>query len=431
MKKIFLCCWLLFLFSLNSRAQGSDVIFWIDNSGSISVAEYLQLQTTIDTIIQKTLRCNPQNRIAIAQYAAVAPNGPSRIYIETQFTNSYPSPVTFQNRSNIIGMSGRAWDGISILSNAINSIPDARILSPITTLPLTPNNPLVVYFFTDAPRDNDLVNGQNNLGSNVAFQNYTNFKSNFGATFIVNLVTSPNNTAIDLLAEGAAASIASVGGQYNQAIEGYPADPQGSGTLPRYLLSTTDFFLTNAQIDSTIINICSVAQPVCSPIVLLSSTADDVASGIQDNRQASDYISASNVIGNNGVGIYHGANQVVMTSGFHAQSNSRFRAYIEDCTGNFNGREAKENTEKNSLPESGEVFGLYPNPTNGIVNISNSELLKSISILSIEGRLMLNKALPENSKSYELDITNYKNGLYIVNIETISGKTLTKKLIKN
>jgi hypothetical protein len=65
---------------------------------------------------------------------------------------------------------------------------------------------------------------------------------------------------------------------------------------------------------------------------------------------------------------------------------------------------------------------VYPNPTTGMVLITNSELItiKRVGIYSVLGTLVTNT----------LDITGRANGIYIIKIETDKG-TKIKKISKN
>lgn len=68
---------------------------------------------------------------------------------------------------------------------------------------------------------------------------------------------------------------------------------------------------------------------------------------------------------------------------------------------------------------------LYPNPTNGKLNISVNFEVKSIAVYSIYGQQV---ALISNNN--EIDLSNCADGIYFVTIEDTTGKTITKKIIK-
>ena len=76
-----------------------------------------------------------------------------------------------------------------------------------------------------------------------------------------------------------------------------------------------------------------------------------------------------------------------------------------------------------------ETIHIFPNPTNGVFNISIPENIniKSISIYSIDGKL-----IDKNNYSFvrkHLDISGLEAGSYIINIET-ENNSFNKIIIK-
>ncbi len=72
-------------------------------------------------------------------------------------------------------------------------------------------------------------------------------------------------------------------------------------------------------------------------------------------------------------------------------------------------------------------FEIYPNPTNGIINInSKGELLDGIEMVDLTGKVILNES-KINSNNYKLELTNVQSGIYILNIQTNQG-VLRKKI---
>jgi hypothetical protein len=70
-------------------------------------------------------------------------------------------------------------------------------------------------------------------------------------------------------------------------------------------------------------------------------------------------------------------------------------------------------------------FSVYPNPSNGIINIESDEDIDEVVIHSLQGRVIL------KSKVSKIDISDLSNGIYLMQIKTIDGKLGTKKIIKN
>ncbi|PZR21428.1 MAG: hypothetical protein DI539_07950 [Flavobacterium psychrophilum] len=107
-----------------------------------------------------------------------------------------------------------------------------------------------------------------------------------------------------------------------------------------------------------------------------------------------------------------------------------FIAEIEDCTNDSDriGFYQDENSQV-ILPTS-DILTMYPNPSTDITTfVLNDDIMKSISVFSLDGRQIFSKDVM--TRYYELDVRDYPNGMYIVNVETEKGESLTKKLIKN
>ncbi len=86
------------------------------------------------------------------------------------------------------------------------------------------------------------------------------------------------------------------------------------------------------------------------------------------------------------------------------------------------GLDVKENTLQNS------PIKLYPNPASQSVKIlSEKEAIQSIVVYDLQGRELLSKNYSDNQKLIELNISEFNNGLYIIEI---NGK-YNQKFIKN
>ena len=78
-----------------------------------------------------------------------------------------------------------------------------------------------------------------------------------------------------------------------------------------------------------------------------------------------------------------------------------------------------------ALNELNEEISIYPNPSNGKLFISTSEAIKSIKVTNIIGReIYSNNSFNDNS----IDLINFNNGVYFINLSTKKG-TITKKII--
>ena len=76
-------------------------------------------------------------------------------------------------------------------------------------------------------------------------------------------------------------------------------------------------------------------------------------------------------------------------------------------------------------------ISMYPNPVEDKVTLDLSqfnEQARQLSLYDVTGKLINNYTI-DNQENYEINISNYASGLYIVKIETASGQW-QNKLIK-
>ena len=74
---------------------------------------------------------------------------------------------------------------------------------------------------------------------------------------------------------------------------------------------------------------------------------------------------------------------------------------------------------------------LYPNPTNGLINIAGTDIsnIKEISIFNQLGQKVMNlNASQLNNNSF--DISNLNKGVYFVQLKDNSNNSKTMKIVK-
>lgn len=433
MKNVYLYIVFL-LIGFNSFGQGVDVIFWVDNSNSITDSEYQKMSTSIKNTITQVLECNGSNKVAVVHYGATNGFGggtaASYIFIESDFTNNLTTATSFVRRTTSVGGGDWAHEALFLIGNALDNVTSSYIASPQKKLTRTATNSLVIVLFSDALRntgDTYLVNHASSAyGTDVAFQNYTSFKINRNAKF---LVVHPNGNS---LATEAAAAIASSGfsGSYIGSVESYPSDPDASTLYARYLYLALS--LNDSQVLDLSSDICGQAEP-CKSNLVLTSAVNDVLAGIQDKRQAESTITASNIVNNGGVGIYHAGYDVVLKHGFSSANGSVFRAYIEDCSNEYEGLRVADEQETMRVASTDEesekeLFTLYPNPAIESVIITSDKLMQNITLTSLDGFTLFQGDVRANS--YDLNVSNYRKGIYVITVTTDDGEMEMKKLIK-
>ncbi len=73
---------------------------------------------------------------------------------------------------------------------------------------------------------------------------------------------------------------------------------------------------------------------------------------------------------------------------------------------------------------------MFPNPTNGTVNLStdSASLMSSVSIYDMSGKLMETSEI--NNSSFSKDISGYRTGIYLLQITMDNGSVQTQKLVR-
>jgi hypothetical protein len=79
-------------------------------------------------------------------------------------------------------------------------------------------------------------------------------------------------------------------------------------------------------------------------------------------------------------------------------------------------------------PVNGSDVKLYPNPTNGMINLEG-ENIKSVKISDMNGRIYQYDMNGGNG-SYQLNLDDISSGLYFMTIEMSDGRKDTKKFVK-
>lgn len=82
----------------------------------------------------------------------------------------------------------------------------------------------------------------------------------------------------------------------------------------------------------------------------------------------------------------------------------------------------------NSIPTKDLAISLYPNPTSSLINIKAENVVKSIEIYDVQGRVIqVNKT---DSKEVVLDVSTYNSGIYFVKVSTDFGSHI-EKIVKD
>jgi hypothetical protein len=75
-------------------------------------------------------------------------------------------------------------------------------------------------------------------------------------------------------------------------------------------------------------------------------------------------------------------------------------------------------------------LNMFPNPSTDVTTFSLVDgLIRNITITSMEGFAMYKSEVMNNS--HEINVSNFKKGIYIVTVETTNGDVYIEKLMKN
>jgi len=83
-----------------------------------------------------------------------------------------------------------------------------------------------------------------------------------------------------------------------------------------------------------------------------------------------------------------------------------------------------------SITEVEESFLIYPNPTSGLINIELSSLNQNFiefSVTNISGQ-EIQRELVNNRKNIQLNLQDFSEGLYFINLINRKGETYAKRI---
>ncbi|MFC3159810.1 T9SS type A sorting domain-containing protein [Chryseobacterium arachidis] len=78
------------------------------------------------------------------------------------------------------------------------------------------------------------------------------------------------------------------------------------------------------------------------------------------------------------------------------------------------------------LNSKANSIGIYPNPTNGILNIRTDSSIESVNVINVVGQ-KVNMQFSDK----QINMQGLPNGVYIVELKLKNGKTFSKKVVKN
>jgi len=74
------------------------------------------------------------------------------------------------------------------------------------------------------------------------------------------------------------------------------------------------------------------------------------------------------------------------------------------------------------LPEpSNSDIMVFPNPTDGIINLSKDIVITDIEVLNLKGQIII-----KSEQNNRVNLNNLPNGLYLVKINTLNGSIIKR-----
>jgi len=147
---------------------------------------------------------------------------------------------------------------------------------------------------------------------------------------------------------------------------------------------------------------------------------------------------------------FYTATVTLDASEYNLVSNSRFRfqcdasanadrIYIDQVTITGNGAGArkantgptltalKSLTEARIAEDEADGFEAYPNPADQTVTVASEDMITSLKVYDITGKVMVSKTV--NANTTQLDVSDLRSGIYMISIST-EEEVMTKKLVK-
>ncbi len=140
---------------------------------------------------------------------------------------------------------------------------------------------------------------------------------------------------------------------------------------------------------------------------------------------------------------FKAGSRIVLQPGFTAMEGTRFETFIEStesiCSGqavprmastNYPGKLLLSNVVTPADAPVEEAVSVYPNPGHGVFVINFKGIqAKLLEVYNQAGIRIKSIILPSNTNSYQLNLSNEANGIYLLNIKG-KNQQVSKKLVK-
>ena len=85
--------------------------------------------------------------------------------------------------------------------------------------------------------------------------------------------------------------------------------------------------------------------------------------------------------------------------------------------------------EDNEVNGRSSLVSVYPNPATSVLYISSDLELNSVEVYNMVGQMVKQVNL-DKGMSFNLDIADLNNGVYVLKVETVSGVSSSSKFVK-
>ena len=235
-------------------------VFIVDNSGSMSPTEFFQSKSTIDAVISEVLNSDlGEVEVAVVQYGSNNSGSVHTYNVSIPFTNDATVALSWQRAYGTGGnVNSSYYQDHQPASLAAMRLDD--VYAPGGALDITDGTNVQFVFFTDAWRDASaswccssiVADSFISIPSYVkpGFGEYNALKDGSVLPRGLKAQFTLLHVAPDDVDKAAGAAIASVGGNYTDAVEANVGDPDGSQVTPRRYIegslesSDTDLILS-------------------------------------------------------------------------------------------------------------------------------------------------------------------------------------------
>ena len=112
-------------------------------------------------------------------------------------------------------------------------------------------------------------------------------------------------------------------------------------------------------------------------------------------------------------------------AGNYNDRNNLLGGFSQDTTLNLQFGSCTDPTNVNQIESN---FSIYPNPSNGIINVQAVEKINTVNVYNMIGNLVMVRNISNTQTT--LDIEKLTNGIYFIELNFDNGSIINSKIIK-